>query len=201
MLSSRRRYFDWSKSLSWRRYVMEVIFIFIKPSWWWWHHFPYSVEQYPVPNGIFSTPRAHQAPPTVSAAPTPLATTNQPQQTTPTPSTGSTQPKKTKVTKAEKKKDGGSSSTPTPGPVDVSRLDMRVGRIVKAWKHPDADGLYVEEGEKCCSSHGLQVMLGLWVPVGEGCGCIAIDDVHLWITCDMHMDDMWHACGYVWRVN
>ncbi|GFR44727.1 hypothetical protein Agub_g6053, partial [Astrephomene gubernaculifera] len=31
------------------------------------------------------------------------------------------------------------------GPVDVSRLDVRVGRIVKAWKHPDADSLYVEE--------------------------------------------------------
>lgn len=28
---------------------------------------------------------------------------------------------------------------------DVSRLDMRVGRIVKAEKHPDADALYVEE--------------------------------------------------------
>lgn len=31
------------------------------------------------------------------------------------------------------------------GEPDVSRLDMRVGRIVKAEKHPDADALYVEE--------------------------------------------------------
>ena len=31
--------------------------------------------------------------------------------------------------------------------VDVSRLDLRVGRILRAWKHPDADTLYVEEGE------------------------------------------------------
>lgn len=31
------------------------------------------------------------------------------------------------------------------GPVDVSRLDLRVGLIRKAWKHPDADSLYVEE--------------------------------------------------------
>lgn len=30
-------------------------------------------------------------------------------------------------------------------PVDVSRLDMRVGRIVSAAKHPDADSLYVEQ--------------------------------------------------------
>ena len=29
--------------------------------------------------------------------------------------------------------------------VDVSRLDMRVGRIVTAEKHPDADSLYVEQ--------------------------------------------------------
>lgn len=30
-------------------------------------------------------------------------------------------------------------------PVDVSRLDLRVGRIVSAQKHPDADSLYVEQ--------------------------------------------------------
>jgi aminoacyl tRNA synthase complex-interacting multifunctional protein 1 len=30
-------------------------------------------------------------------------------------------------------------------PADVSRLDFRVGRIITAKKHPDADGLYVEE--------------------------------------------------------
>ncbi|KAL3202314.1 hypothetical protein MRX96_012097 [Rhipicephalus microplus] len=30
-------------------------------------------------------------------------------------------------------------------PVDVSRLDLRVGRIMSAVKHPDADSLYVEQ--------------------------------------------------------
>eukprot|EP00210_Caulerpa_lentillifera_P004700 g4484.t1 len=30
-------------------------------------------------------------------------------------------------------------------PVDVSRLDLRVGFIEKAWKHPEADSLYIEE--------------------------------------------------------
>ncbi|KAK3258645.1 hypothetical protein CYMTET_32319 [Cymbomonas tetramitiformis] len=35
---------------------------------------------------------------------------------------------------------------PTEGP-DYDRLDIRVGKILKAWKHPDADGLYVEEVE------------------------------------------------------
>jgi Putative tRNA binding domain len=30
-------------------------------------------------------------------------------------------------------------------PVDVSRLDLRVGVITKVWRHPDAESLYVEE--------------------------------------------------------
>ena len=30
-------------------------------------------------------------------------------------------------------------------PVDVSRVDLRVGVIRKAWRHPGADSLYVEE--------------------------------------------------------
>lgn len=30
-------------------------------------------------------------------------------------------------------------------PVDVSRLDLRIGRIVDVKKHPDADSLYVEQ--------------------------------------------------------
>ncbi|XP_072112493.1 aminoacyl tRNA synthase complex-interacting multifunctional protein 1a isoform X1 [Mobula birostris] len=30
-------------------------------------------------------------------------------------------------------------------PIDVSRLDLRIGRIITAKKHPDADSLYVEE--------------------------------------------------------
>lgn len=29
--------------------------------------------------------------------------------------------------------------------VDISRIDLRVGHIRKAWKHPDAESLYVEE--------------------------------------------------------
>lgn len=29
--------------------------------------------------------------------------------------------------------------------VDIGRLDLRVGRILKVEKHPDADSLYVEQ--------------------------------------------------------
>lgn len=31
--------------------------------------------------------------------------------------------------------------------IDASRLDLRVGKIVKVQKHPDADTLYMEESE------------------------------------------------------
>ncbi|NXH23080.1 AIMP1 protein, partial [Bucco capensis] len=56
--------------------------------------------------------------------------------------------KKEKVEKKGEKKEkkqqpaAGSSDAK---PVDVSRLDLRVGCIVSAQKHPDADTLYVEE--------------------------------------------------------
>lgn len=44
--------------------------------------------------------------------------------------------------KAEKKQAAPSQDE---AKVDVSRLDLRVGRIVTAEKHPDADSLYVEQ--------------------------------------------------------
>lgn len=44
--------------------------------------------------------------------------------------------------KGEKKPAAPSQDEPK---VDVSRLDLRVGRIVTAEKHPDADSLYVEQ--------------------------------------------------------
>jgi tRNA-binding EMAP/Myf-like protein len=31
--------------------------------------------------------------------------------------------------------------------VDASRLDLRIGKIVKVQKHPDADALYLEESK------------------------------------------------------
>merc|ERR1712106_498720 len=64
------------------------------------------------------------------------------------------QPKENQDKKAEKKekkggeKKGGGGGAKKPEddlPIDVGRLDFRVGRIVTAKKHPDADSLYVEE--------------------------------------------------------
>lgn len=47
------------------------------------------------------------------------------------------------VSKSESKPAAGKGAGDRPA--DVSRLDFRVGRIVSAKKHPDADGLYVED--------------------------------------------------------
>ncbi|KAM9792414.1 aminoacyl tRNA synthase complex-interacting multifunctional protein 1a [Neosynchiropus ocellatus] len=51
--------------------------------------------------------------------------------------------------KKPEKKDKGEKKAAAPSQeeakVDVSRLDLRVGRIITAEKHPDADSLYVEQ--------------------------------------------------------
>lgn len=46
--------------------------------------------------------------------------------------------------KKEKKQQPATGSSDAK-PVDVSRLDLRVGCIITAEKHPDADTLYVEQ--------------------------------------------------------
>ena len=43
--------------------------------------------------------------------------------------------------------------------VDVSRLDLRVGKILSAKRHPDADTLFVEESKKDCA---LQSIITNW---------------------------------------
>lgn len=60
-----------------------------------------------------------------------------------------------KEAKAKQKKDKSESSKPAvakaapakteEGPIDISRLDLRVGKIVDIQKHPDADALYLEK--------------------------------------------------------
>lgn len=57
-----------------------------------------------------------------------------------------TEGKKKKPEKKGEKKEKKTSAAPEEEvKVDVSRLDMRVGRIITAEKHPDADALYVEQ--------------------------------------------------------
>ncbi|XP_055811201.1 methionine--tRNA ligase, cytoplasmic-like [Solanum dulcamara] len=60
---------------------------------------------------------------------------------------------KTKISDGNKKKERATKSSETKskapasveGEISISRLDIRVGLITKAQKHPDADSLYVEE--------------------------------------------------------
>ena len=50
-----------------------------------------------------------------------------------------------KKPKKEKKQPAAPKNSEPEGPVDIGRLDLRVGHIKSAKKHPDADSLYVEE--------------------------------------------------------
>jgi len=57
-------------------------------------------------------------------------------------------PAKKEKPKKEKKgggEVGGKGAADTEAPVDIGRLDLRVGHIRSAKKHPDADSLYIEE--------------------------------------------------------
>ncbi|KAM4595318.1 aminoacyl tRNA synthase complex-interacting multifunctional protein 1a isoform 1-T1 [Fundulus diaphanus] len=80
-------------------------------------------------------PQASGAPPSVSAA---AAVQSPPPKDEPKKK----KPEKKGGEKAEKKQAAPSQED---AKVDVSRLDLRVGRIITAEKHPDADSLYVEQ--------------------------------------------------------
>ena len=75
--------------------------------------------------------------PEATKADAPKAVEQQPKESSPAPAKKE-KAKKEKKEPAEKKPEGGDA-------VDIGRLDMRVGLIRTAKKHPDADSLYVEE--------------------------------------------------------
>jgi len=74
-------------------------------------------------------------------------------------------PKASKAQKESKKPAGGDSSA---GEAHIGRLDLRVGRIVSAEKHPDADALYVEKVASHAKANYLQNFKMEKVDVGEG---------------------------------
>lgn len=77
--------------------------------------------------------------------------------------------KDTPKPKQQQKKQAAPKNPPaSAGPVDVSRLDMRVGFIRSAKQHPDADGLYLEEID-CGEAEPRQVISGLvkHIPLNE----------------------------------
>lgn len=53
-------------------------------------------------------------------------------------------------------------------PVDIGRLDLRVGKIIEVMKHPDADSLYVEKIE-CGEARPRTVVSGLvkFIPIEQ----------------------------------
>ncbi|EDV98422.1 aminoacyl tRNA synthase complex-interacting multifunctional protein 1 [Drosophila grimshawi] len=61
-----------------------------------------------------------------------------------------------------------SNSSPEAAPVDVGRLDMRVGKIIEVGRHPDADSLYLEKID-CGEAAPRTVVSGLvkFVPLEE----------------------------------
>lgn len=66
----------------------------------------------------------------------------------------SAQPNSDKKAKKPKK------SKEPPAPIDIARLDLRVGKIIEAKKHPDADALFVEKID-CGFPETLTVCSGL----------------------------------------
>jgi len=70
--------------------------------------------------------------------------------------------------KQQKKQAAPKNAPAAAGPMDVSRLDMRVGFIRTAKQHPDADGLYLEEID-CGEAEPRQVISGLvkHIPINE----------------------------------
>jgi aminoacyl tRNA synthase complex-interacting multifunctional protein 1 len=82
------------------------------------------------------------------------------------------QPQQQKKEKPKKEKAPATEKAPAAAalelPVDVGRLDMRVGKIVEVGRHPDADSLYLEKID-CGEGNPRTVVSGLvkFVPIEE----------------------------------
>lgn len=86
---------------------------------------------------------------------------------------GETKPKQNKEKKPKKEKPAATgenkdSNAAAELPVDVRRLDMRVGKIIEVGRHPDADSLYLEKID-CGEPQPRTVVSGLvkFVPIEE----------------------------------
>lgn len=77
--------------------------------------------------------------------------------------------KPSKEKKVKKEKQPAETKTEAPeAPIDVGRLDFRVGKIIDVSKHPDADSLYVEKID-CGEAAPRTVVSGLvkFIPIEE----------------------------------
>ncbi|XP_036372686.1 aminoacyl tRNA synthase complex-interacting multifunctional protein 1a [Megalops cyprinoides] len=103
------------------------------------------VREVAMPSGepsVQCTPKSAAPEPVAPAAPAAPAAANK--DTPPKDNEGKKKKPEKKGDKKEKDKKQAVGAEEE-ARVDVSRLDMRVGRIVTAEKHPDADSLYVEQ--------------------------------------------------------
>ncbi|XP_017066195.1 aminoacyl tRNA synthase complex-interacting multifunctional protein 1 [Drosophila eugracilis] len=113
-------------------------------------------KQIPVPGSRGFCTSAGPVAPSAEVAPAPVA--EAPKQTK--------EPKEKKV--KEKKPVAEKPAAAPEAPVDVGRLDMRVGKIVEVGRHPDADSLYLEKID-CGEAIPRTVVSGLvkFVPLEE----------------------------------
>ncbi|KAI2668199.1 Aminoacyl tRNA synthase complex-interacting multifunctional protein 1 [Labeo rohita] len=102
------------------------------------------VNDVPMPSAEPSIQRVSK--PTASEPPAPAASSAPAPTTKTAPAKNNDDTKKIKAEKKGEKKEKKPAAPPQEeAKVDVSRLDLRVGRIISAEKHPDADALYVEQ--------------------------------------------------------
>jgi len=110
--------------------------------------------------GAKSVPAVNDTPPTEpQTAPSANAT----------PSAATKVPKEPKEKKPKKEKAPATAAASEPeAPVDVGRLDLRVGKIIDVQRHPDADSLYLEKID-CGEAQPRTVVSGLvkFVPIEE----------------------------------
>ena len=59
------------------------------------------------------------------------------------------------------------SEAPANEKLDASRLDLRVGKIIKVEKHPDADTLYLEESKYIVNDSKTVKVLVILQPEGR----------------------------------
>ncbi|CAN9510319.1 unnamed protein product [Ophioblennius macclurei] len=101
------------------------------------------VMEVPMPSGDASIQCSSKPTPPKPSEPAPSVSPAAPvQKGAPKDGTQKKKPEKKAGEKGEKKQAAPSQED---AKVDVSRLDMRIGQILSAEKHPDADSLYVEQ--------------------------------------------------------
>lgn len=88
---------------------------------------------------------------------------------------------KSQSEKAPKQKKGGKETPGIEKPIDVSRLDLRIGRILEVSLHPDADALYVEKIDCGDTTGPRTVISGLvkHVPIDE------MKNKHVVVLCNL----------------